>query len=329
MAGIDSVVETARRYIIKRPRLTRLLDKANARVLMLIAPAGFGKTTLAREWVAERPHVWYRGTAASADVAALAAGLADVASEVIPNAGDRILPRMRAAGTPEQDVDVLAELFAEDLAEWPEDTWLVIDDYQFAMDAKAPERFVDILLRKAPVRLLLTSCLRPGWASARRLLYGKVYELGRAELAMDHDEAAWSSPTGRTHRPPVWSRWPRVARCHRPSSLTDDFDLPEGITSRCAIRVLRGGTLTKLPRSPKSSEGLCRLALAPSLGDGVAELLLGTTGADHCRARSATRLSFDLPSGTPPSCTPCCGPFSLSKGLRANRGRERVRHHNV
>jgi ATP/maltotriose-dependent transcriptional regulator MalT len=34
---------------------------------MLIAPAGFGKTTLAREWAAERPRVWYRG--ATADVA--------------------------------------------------------------------------------------------------------------------------------------------------------------------------------------------------------------------------------------------------------------------
>src|SRR5205814_1063644 len=50
MAGIETAVEAARRYIIKRPRLTRLLDNANARVLMLIAPAGFGKTTLAREW---------------------------------------------------------------------------------------------------------------------------------------------------------------------------------------------------------------------------------------------------------------------------------------
>ena len=46
MAGIETAVEAARRYIIKRPRLTRLLDNANARILMLVAPAGFGKTTL-------------------------------------------------------------------------------------------------------------------------------------------------------------------------------------------------------------------------------------------------------------------------------------------
>src|SRR6185437_9488321 len=80
MAGIESAVEAARRYIIKRPRLTRLMDNANSRVLMLVAPAGYGKTTLAREWVSERPHVWYQGTTATADVAALAAGLREVVS---------------------------------------------------------------------------------------------------------------------------------------------------------------------------------------------------------------------------------------------------------
>ena len=166
MAGIETAVEAARRYIIKRPRLTRLLDNANARALMLVAPAGFGKTTLAREWVAERRHVWYRGTTATADVAALIAGLSTSISEVIPDAGARAVARMRATGTPEQDVDILADLFAEDLAGWPDDLWLVFDDYQFAMEARAPERFVDVLLRRSPMRLLLTSRKRPTWASA-------------------------------------------------------------------------------------------------------------------------------------------------------------------
>ena len=48
MSGLEAAVEGASRYIIKRPRLTRLLDGANAQVLMLVAPAGYGKTTLAR-----------------------------------------------------------------------------------------------------------------------------------------------------------------------------------------------------------------------------------------------------------------------------------------
>jgi ATP/maltotriose-dependent transcriptional regulator MalT len=39
----------SRRRIIKRPRLTRILDESGARIILLVAPAGYGKTTLAHE----------------------------------------------------------------------------------------------------------------------------------------------------------------------------------------------------------------------------------------------------------------------------------------
>ena len=48
----ESVVTTrpaGQSYIIKRPRLTKLLDESEARIILLCAPAGYGKTTLARE----------------------------------------------------------------------------------------------------------------------------------------------------------------------------------------------------------------------------------------------------------------------------------------
>jgi ATP/maltotriose-dependent transcriptional regulator MalT len=279
MASIDSAVEAARRYIIKRPRLTRLLDNANARVLMLIAPAGFGKTTLAREWVAERPHVWYRGTTATADVAALAAGLAETISDVVPQAGMRAINRMRATGTPEEDVAIIAELFAEDLAEWPSDTWLVFDDYQFAMDAQAPERFVDLLLRHSPIQLLLTSRKRPTWASARRLLYGELYELGRNELAMDHDEAA-SVLAHRKDSPAAGlvalaEGWPAVIGL---AALTEELELPEGGLPDALYEYFAEELYQAA--SPSVRRGLCKLALAPTLGERSANFLLGERAAE-------------------------------------------------
>src|SRR5919197_4404526 len=77
----ESTVEAvgAQRHIIKRPRLTRLLDETTARIILLVAPAGYGKTTLAREWCEARegPTAWYHCTPASSDVAALADGVAD------------------------------------------------------------------------------------------------------------------------------------------------------------------------------------------------------------------------------------------------------------
>jgi ATP/maltotriose-dependent transcriptional regulator MalT len=283
MAGIETAVEAARRYIIKRPRLTRLLDRANARVLMLIGPAGFGKTTLAREWAGERTHVWYQGTTATADVAALAAGLSEVASELIPDAGSRMIHRMRATGTPEEDVDVLAELFAEDLGEWPDDEWLVFDDYQFAMEARAPERFIEVLMRDAPVRLLLTSRKRPSWASARRLLYGEVYELGRNELAMDHDEAA-SVLAHRKDAPAAGlvalaEGWPAVIGL---AALTDDFELPEGGLPDTLYDYF-AEELFQAAEEPLQ-RALCRLAMAPTLTYEVAGFLLGSDAPEVIRA---------------------------------------------
>ena len=151
MAGIETAVEAARRYIIKRPRLTRLLDNANARVLMLVAPAGFGKTTLAREWVSDRPHVWYRGSTATADVAALIAGLAEAHIRGHPwrrRASGRSYAGHRHARTGCRDSRGALRRgscgLARAISGW------CFDDYQFAMEAQAPEQFVDVLLEQLP-----------------------------------------------------------------------------------------------------------------------------------------------------------------------------------
>ena len=56
--GTSKSIVPAQRHIIERPRLTKLLDDSNAQVILLVAPAGYGKTTLARQWVADKPHVW-------------------------------------------------------------------------------------------------------------------------------------------------------------------------------------------------------------------------------------------------------------------------------
>jgi ATP/maltotriose-dependent transcriptional regulator MalT len=71
-----------RRKIIERPRLLEQLDESTARVRTLVAPAGYGKTTLAEQWVGKegRRGVWYTARSASTDVAALALGVAKAAT---------------------------------------------------------------------------------------------------------------------------------------------------------------------------------------------------------------------------------------------------------
>jgi len=176
----------------RRPRLTRLLDANTAQTILITAPAGYGKTTLAAEWVQGRDDVvWYRATSASADVAAFSAGLADVITPLVPGVGDRLKQRLRVADTPERAARPLAEIFSEDLEEWPPDALLIIDDYHLVVDSAPVEEFMDWLLTLTPaLTVLVTARRRPKWASARRILYGEITEIDRGQLAMTTDEAA-------------------------------------------------------------------------------------------------------------------------------------------
>jgi LuxR family transcriptional regulator, maltose regulon positive regulatory protein len=265
--------ETDRRRIIERPRLTRLLDETQARIILLAAPAGYGKTTLAQQWLAQRPHAWYRGTPASADVAALALGVAAAAGEVVPGAEGRLRERLRATNHPEQETDVLAELLAEDLAEWPSDAWLGIDDYQFAMEANASERFVDQLIETAPLHLLVNSRNRPTWATARRILYGEIFELERETLAMRDDEAHEVLAHRGEHAPALVERaegWPAViglAALTKSITLPED-DLPATLYDYFAEELY-------LQAEPDVRWGLCQLAIAPTITADVTEVLFG------------------------------------------------------
>jgi LuxR family maltose regulon positive regulatory protein len=178
-----------RRRIIERPRLTNLLDESQGRIKMLVAPAGYGKTTLARQWLHGKNASWYTGTPASIDVAALAAGLKLAGAEVVPGAGDALIARMRVTGRPEDEADLLAGMLADDLAAWPPDAWFVFDDYHAVAGTRPAERFVEALLLEAPVNMLLITRRRPSWASSRRILYGEVFEMDRGALAMTFEEA--------------------------------------------------------------------------------------------------------------------------------------------
>jgi LuxR family transcriptional regulator, maltose regulon positive regulatory protein len=261
------------RRVIERPRLTRMLDEATARIILLTAPAGYGKTTLAQQWLASRPGAWYRGTPASADVAALAVGLAVSASEIVPGADDRLRERLRATNNPEEETDILAELLAEDLATWPPDAWLVIDDYQFAMEAEAAERLVERLTGLAPIRLFVTSRNRPAWATARRILYGDIVELDRDSLAMSDEEAKEVLAHRGEHAPVLIERaqgWPAVIGL---AALTESVTLPEDDIPAALYDYFAEEVY--LQAEPAVRWGFCQLAIAPTITTEVARAIFG------------------------------------------------------
>jgi ATP/maltotriose-dependent transcriptional regulator MalT len=182
----EQATSTANRHIIERPRLIHRLDESAAKVITLVAPAGYGKTTLARQWLLNRPHAWYTASAASGDVGALGLGLVEAAAAVAPGIGQRFRDWLHTRrGT--EEVSLAAELLVDDLVTLPADTWLAIDDYQWL--TPDGEKMIELLSHLDQIRLLFTSRRRPQWISSRALLYGEVFELESEALAMSHDEA--------------------------------------------------------------------------------------------------------------------------------------------
>jgi LuxR family maltose regulon positive regulatory protein len=265
-----------RRRIIERPRLIALLDRSTARVRTLVAPAGYGKTTLAEQWIARdgRASAWFKIRNSSADAAGLALGLARASTALVPGCDERLREHLRAAPAPAENVDVLAEILGEDLEPWPADAWLVIDEYEEIVGAEDAERFVDALIAVSPIQLVVTSRLRPGWSTEKAILYGEVAEIGQDDLAMDDREAA-EVLAGRSARSTsgllaVANGWPAVIGLASvtPADVGQLDDVPETLYRYVAQEVF--GALDEDVQA-----GLASLAIAPVLDRVLAEDLLG------------------------------------------------------
>jgi LuxR family transcriptional regulator, maltose regulon positive regulatory protein len=283
----------ARRHIIERPRLTRLLDQTQARVIMLVAAAGYGKTTLARQWLEGKPHAWYGMTSASSDVAALVLGLARVLTTPDNQEFALLRERLRAAREPEQEVARLIELFATSFEDELRDGWLALDDYQALAGSTASEDFVEGIVKRTPARILLTSRSRPRWADARQILYGELYEIGQIPLAMSEDEAE----TLLRHVGAKPARglaalahgWPAVLglAAHSDHPHLPPSDLPAALYEFFAEELYRTAR-------PVVREALVRLALVPTVDAEISKEILGE-GADEI-IDEAIRLGFLVPA---------------------------------
>ncbi len=231
---------------------------------MLVAPAGYGKTTLARQWLEGKQAVWYTATPASADVAALTVGLRDAAVQVVSGAGEALdaqLPLIVEGGDPSK----LGSMLASDLQSWPREAWLIIDDYHYL--AAAPgETFIETLLLQAPLNSLVITRLRPSWASSRRVLYGEVSEIDRTALAMTDDEATelLASHIGKTEELISLARgWPAVLALASISAAP----VPDTSTATHLHRFFADELYQRIDRDVQRT--LCELALHEARGRGL------------------------------------------------------------
>ncbi len=200
--GTKLHLPTPRRRLVPRTRLTDRLDAAEApRLLLVAAPAGFGKTTLLTQWLTDwqaagaaaegegRRVAWLALDAGDADVRRFLGLLIAAVQTVAPDVGAEALARLEAAAAPEPEAVVAGLVNDLDLLAGP--TVLALDDYH-VIDDPAVHDVVRLLLEHLPpqVTLAMTTRADPPLPLPRLRARGELVEIRASDLRFTPEEAA-------------------------------------------------------------------------------------------------------------------------------------------
>ncbi len=191
-------VPRPRRALVPRPRLSQRLDRGTTSKLILIsAPAGFGKTTLLTEWLAagpaapadERSAAWLSLDRADNDPASFWTYVIAALQTVAPGVGESALTLLQAPQPP--PIETVLTALLNDLGAITGDIVLVLDDYH-VIDARDVQDAMAFLLDHLPPRLhvVIASRTDPALPLARLRARGELVETRAAELRFTPDEAA-------------------------------------------------------------------------------------------------------------------------------------------
>jgi len=191
-------VPRSRRGLVLRPRLSERLDRGTASKLVLLsAPAGFGKTTLLTEWLAARPAAlagerlaaWLSLDRGDNDPASFWAYVIAALRTVASGVGESAQALLDAPQPPPTETVLTALL--NDLGTVAGEIVLVLDDYH-VIEAREVQDGMAFLLDHLPPRLhvVIASRADPALPLARMRARGELAEIRAAELRFTADEAA-------------------------------------------------------------------------------------------------------------------------------------------
>jgi ATP/maltotriose-dependent transcriptional regulator MalT len=273
---ITTAASPALDHIIERPRLiARLAEGGGSRVSVLAAPAGYGKTTLARQWSQRQrgPVAWYRTTRASGDVALLAVQLdellASIASD-LPREPQRVASIASVNPSPQP----LGRAILRTFAGLSRDVLLVVDEWESAETSEA-EELLSMLVEGLDIRFLITTRTRPDWFTPRLEVYGEGLEIGMDELAMTDAEAtkvlaAVGAVAGRARLMRTADGWPAVLGL---AAMSGEVDFTSSHLLSHKLYDFLASELLAAARS-ETQTGLMLLAITSAPDLEVARLLL-------------------------------------------------------
>ncbi|MGI5241629.1 LuxR C-terminal-related transcriptional regulator [Dactylosporangium sp. CA-139066] len=174
-------VPRPRRDLVARPRLGERLAR-DAKLTLVSAPAGFGKTTLLSSWLAgrDRPVAWV-----SLDEGD---GRPEVFWAYVVAALQRVVPDL--AVDPARPLETVLATLVNELAAVPHDVDLVLDDYHLVDGGGVRDGLAFLLERLPPqVHLVISTRADPALPLARLRARGELVEVRAADLRFTPEEA--------------------------------------------------------------------------------------------------------------------------------------------
>ncbi len=178
--------------VVLRPQLVgRLMDGLHRQLTLISAPAGFGKTTLVSEWVAEcdRAVAWLSLDSSHNDPANFAAYVVAALQTVSPTLGTGALDILKSPQVP--GLEPALTVLINDISALIDPMILVLDDYH-AIDAKPVDDALSFFLRNLPPQLHLVLATRedPDLPLALLRARGQMTEMRAVDLRFSSSEAA-------------------------------------------------------------------------------------------------------------------------------------------
>ena len=183
-------VPRVRATLLPRPRLVeRLRAGLGGRLMLVVAAAGFGKTTLLSESIADRPVAWVSLDAGDNDATRFWGYVLAALNMVAPGIGDTTLALLQAPQLPAQETILTTLLNA--LTGLRADVALVLDDYHVIEAPTIHDSFTFLVEHLSPhLHVVLVTRADPPLPLARLRARGDLTELRAADLRFTPEEAA-------------------------------------------------------------------------------------------------------------------------------------------
>lgn len=187
-------IPPTRPQLVLRPRLIERMNEglsSRHKLTLISAPAGFGKTTLVREWIVncERPVAWLSLDEGDNENTRLLTYLIAALQTIVPNIGAEALRMVQSTQLP--PIESVLTILLNEIAAIPENIILVLDDYHVIED-KTVGNILTFLLEHLPpqMHLVITTREDPNLPLARLRARDQLTGLRATDLRFTDSEAA-------------------------------------------------------------------------------------------------------------------------------------------